>query len=274
MLMLTKAGALLIAVSLAACASAADGMDVALFPNAPERSAEDIMKAAHEAAGGHDWSRPETLSMDGYAVFYREGQATRHERHTMYRVYDASKSEAHRADGKVRIESVRDGMSIINVAFDGSVTSTNDGPQPQSDADARWASNFGFGVIRHALDEGYSLTRLPDDLVDGKGAYWIRVTDPIGGETQFAIAHEDHAILSVAFDTERGWHQRIYSDFYSNPGVNWVQPRRVRLFYNGIKANEVIWTRHKIDVDLPDCLFSLPQRDECFGPFDSQDTKP
>ncbi|MEL6686662.1 MAG: hypothetical protein AAFP97_03465 [Pseudomonadota bacterium] len=272
--MRTKFGVILATVALASCASAQDLSYSSLFPHEPDRSAEDIMKAAHEAAGGDAWVRPKTLSMDGYGVFYRDGQATRHERHTMYRAYDAGKADAHRADGKVRITSLRDGIPIIDVAFDGAVTSTANGPQPQSEADQRWASNFGFGVIRHALDEGYSLSRLPDDLVDGKAAYWIKVIDPVGGETQFAIAHDDHAILSVAFDTERGWHQRIYSDFYSKPGVSWVQPRRVRLFYNGVKANEVIWTRHVIDAELPDCLFTLPERDECTGPFDTVDSTP
>ena len=81
-------------------------------------------------------------------------------------------------------------------------------------------------------------------------------------------------MLSVAFDTERGWHERIYSGFYSNPGASWVQPRRVRLFYNGVKANEVIWTRHLVDAPLPDYLFVLPERDVCFGPFDTPPDAP
>lgn len=261
--------------ALSACATAT-GADpyLTLFPDTPDRSAEDIMQAAHAAAGGESWVRPETLSMDGYAVFYRGGDATRHERHTMYRVYDAGKADAHRADGKVRITSVRDGQAIIDVAFDGEITSTAQGAQPKSEADKRWASNFGFGVIRHALNEGYTLSRLPDDLIDGKTAYLIRITDPAGGETQFAIAQADHAILSVAFHTDRGWHERIYSDFYSNPGISWVQPRRVRLYYDGVKANEVIWTRHQIDAPLDDCLFVLPQRDGCMGPFDSLEPEP
>ena len=257
--------------ALSACATAT-GSGPYLTTEA--RSAEDIIQAAHAAAGGESWVRPETLSMDGYAVFYRDGAATRHERHTMYRVYDAGKADAHRADGKVRIIPVRDGEPIIDVAFDGETTSTAQGTQPKSDADKHWASNFGFGVIRHALDEGYSLSRLPDDLIDGFPAYLILITDPVGGETQFAIAHSDHVILSVAFDTDRGWHERIYSDFYSNPGIKWVQPRRVRLYYNGMMANEVIWTRHLVDATLDDCLFVLPQREGCIGPFDSVESAP
>ena len=240
----------------------------------PELSAETILRDAHAAAGGSFWVEPETLSMDGYAVFYRDGQASRHERHTMYRVYDRAKSSAHVADGKVRIRSVRDGKAVIDVAYDGETTWTPQGAQPRSDADARWASNFGFGVIRHAFDDGYTLSRLPDDLIDGRAAYMVRITDPSGGETQFGIAQDDAAILKVAFDTDRGWHERIYSDFYSNPRESWAQPGRVRLYYDGVKANEVIWTRHDVNADLPDCLFTLPQRDGCRGPFDSDGDAP
>jgi len=118
-------------------------------------------------------------------------------------------------------------------------------------------------VIRHALDEGYKLTRSADDLVDGQAAYVLQITDPAGGETIFAIRQSDNAIVRVGFDTERGWHERIYSNFFSNPGEAWQQPGRVRLYYNGVKANEVIWTSYKINQNLPDCLFVLPQANDC-----------
>ncbi|MEM7765070.1 MAG: hypothetical protein AAF290_13470 [Pseudomonadota bacterium] len=226
-------------------------------------AADEIMRRAHDAAGGEQWRRPRSLSMTGYAVFYRDGKAVRHEQHSMWRVYARDKQEAHVADGKVRIESMRDGNAIIDLSFDGTTTYTAAGPQPQSAADQQWSSSFGFGVIRHALDAGYTLARLPDDLIDGRPAYVINVLDPTGGATRFGIAHDDLSILRVGFDTPRGWHERIYSEFFSNPGSSWRQPGRVRLYYDGIKANEVIWTRYALDRDLPDCLFVLPEAADC-----------
>jgi len=230
------------------------------------RGAVDIMQSAHAAAGGESWTRPISLSMEGYAVFYKDGVASKHEAHSMWRVYDAGKKEAHRVDGKVRIRSVKDSTPVIDLAYDGQTTSTAAGAQPKSEADKRWASNFGFGVIRHALDEGYKLSRLADDLVDGQAAYVVQVIDPIGGETVFAIRQSDKAIVRVGFDTDRGWHERIYSNFFSNPDETWQQPGRVRLYYNGVKANEVVWTSYAINQDLPDCLFVLPQADGCETP--------
>lgn len=239
-----------------------DGLPT-LYTSQTDLSAIDIMTGAHEAAGGTVWTRPQSLAMDGYAVFYKGGQSVKHENHRMWRVYDAGKTDAHKVDGKVRIESILNGTSVIDLSYDGETTYTPQGAQPKSESDKRWSSNFGFGVIRHALDEGYDLQRLPDDLIDGNAAYMIKVIDAAGGETQFGIAQKDYKILKVGFDTARGWHERIYSNFYSNEGENWVQPGRVRLYYNGVKANEVIWTSYSINQDLPDCLFVLPAAADC-----------
>ncbi|MGJ8563026.1 MAG: hypothetical protein ACSHXY_05685 [Alphaproteobacteria bacterium] len=234
-----------------------------LYPVQSELSAADIMAQAHEAAGGEAWSRPISLAMDGYAVFYKNGSAAKHETHRMWRVYEAGKTDAHKVDGKVRIESLRDGIAVIDLSFDGSTTYTPQGAQPQSESDNQWSSSFGFGVIRHALDDGYSLKRLPDDLVDGRPVFMVNVMDPSGGETRFGIAQDDRAILKVGFDTPRGWHERIYSNFYSNIAESWSQPGRVRLYYNGVKANEVIWTSYEINKPLKACLFVLPEALNC-----------
>ncbi|MEM7610932.1 MAG: hypothetical protein AAF270_04605 [Pseudomonadota bacterium] len=234
-----------------------------LKPAQPQLQAREIVQRAYAAAGGESWRRPTSLSMRGYAVFYREGVASEHEQHNMWRVYDWDKRDAHQADGKVRIESKKGGVGIIDLAFDGRNTFTPAGRQPASKADEQWASSFGFGVIRHALDPGYHLSRLPDDLVDGSPAYVVNVTDPAGGITRFAIAQSNNAIVRVGFDTARGWHERVYSNFFSNPGVEWRQPGRVRLYYDGVKANEVIWTEFSLNDTLPDCLFQLPEPANC-----------
>jgi len=258
-----RLAALLSILALSACGASSSETLSTLHTAQANLTATDIITRAHEAAGGAQWVRPTSLAMEGYAVFYKGEQSVKHEHHRMWRVYDAFKTDAHKVDGKVRIESVLNGTPVINLSYDGVVTYTSQGAQPQSESDKRWSSNFGFGVIRHALDEGYSLERLPDDLIDGQAAYMIRVIDPAGGETQFGIAQDDYKVLKVGFETERGWHERIYSNFYFNDGETWVQPGRVRLYYNGVKANEVIWTSYSINQDLPNCLFKLPEAPDC-----------
>jgi hypothetical protein len=225
------------------------------LPVNPQMSARAIVEAAHAAAGGDVWVNPRSLHLVGEAVFFTPAGPVRHERYEMWRVYPDAKAAAHAADGKVRIQSWRDGQTALLLAFDGERSYTAAGLQPPSDADRQWSENFGFGVIRSSLDDGFTLTRGPDDLVDGRPAHVITVTDPARGATVFAIDAATYAVTRVGFMTPRGWHERTYSDFYTVPGSPWVQPGRIRLTYNGIKQNEIIWRSFTVNPVLDDGLF-------------------
>lgn len=231
------------------------------IPANPELSARAIVERATQAAGGETWRRPMTLYLRGYGVFYESGRALINERHEMWRVYPEFKPNAHGADGKVRIDSYRGGTIITQLAFDGARTWTQNGLQPPSAADRQWSENFGFGVIRFALDDGYRLERLMDDLVDGVPCHMIKVIDPANAETLFCISAIDFSILRVGFQTPRGWHERIYSNFFSKPGVNWMQPGRVRLYYNGVKQNEIIWNDFALNTPMADAIFTFPGKE-------------
>ncbi|MEM9169135.1 MAG: hypothetical protein AAGC56_05730 [Pseudomonadota bacterium] len=230
----------------------------ALYATAPDVSAVTIIERAHAASGGAPWVRPTTLKMTGYGVFYRGGETRVYDDYTMLRVYPKGKADARVADGKVRIEGKKDGRTVFLIAFDGERTYDASGPLSDQSANARWAANFGFGAIRHALDDGWAQKRLPDDLIDGRPAHFVELTDPAGGVTRFGIDAETYAVLYVGFDTDRGWHERRYSNFFKKPGVSWVQPGRVRLFYDGVKQNEIIWTDFEVDAELADDLFVVP----------------
>ena len=173
----------------------------------------------------------------------------------MWRVYPEEKGDAHRADGKVRLEGKAKGETVFLLTYDGEKTYDINGPVADQSANAQWAANFGFGAIRYGLDEAWSRKRLPDDLVDGRLAYFVELTDPAGGVTRFGIAQDDYQVVSVGFDTPRGFHERRYSEFYSKPGVSWLQPGRVRLFYDGVKQNEIIWTDFEVNGSMDDGLF-------------------
>lgn len=232
----------------------------ALYTAQPELSAQDILAAAYEASGGNSWLRPKTLSMTGYGVFYRNGEATIYDDYRMHRVYARDKDDAHAADGKVRIEAKKQGEQVFVITFDGKKTYNAAGPVEDQSANAQWASNFGFGAIRHGLDEGWTQKRLPDDLVDGKPAFLIELTDPAGGMTRFGVDQKTKHVLYVGFETARGWHERRYSNFFTKSDVDWVQPGRVRLFYDGVKQNEVIWSDFEIDKTLADELFVIDRQ--------------
>ena len=221
-------------------------------------TAKRIIQKMYRANGGEQWRRPQSLIMYGHGKFYRNGEMAVHEKHNMFRIYESDKKEAHNANGKVRIESYKDGKPIILVTFDGQNTYDQSGKLPQSDADERWASSFGFGVIRHALDDGYEVERRADTTVQDQDAFYIMVKDLKGGDTYFTIDKKKYRILSVAFDTPRGWHYRLYSEFFTKEKYKWVQPGRVRLYYNGVMSNEIFWEDFELDLPIEDKLFILP----------------
>ena len=234
------------------------GADAPHVASPDSLTAVDIVERAYAHAGGDAWVNPSSLLMEGYGLFWRGAEDfARYEPYRMWRVYPETKGTAHAADGKVRIEAFKDDRVVFQISFDGEVTYDQDGPlDDQADSD-RWASNFGFGVIRHALDEGYSVSRLPDDYVDRASAYTVKVSDPAGGTTLFWIRQGDFAIVGVGFDTPRGWHRRVYSEFFRNEDGGWLQPGRVRLYYDGVKSNEIHWTRFETGRRYPEALFQL-----------------
>jgi len=107
------------------------------------------------------------------------------------------------------------------------------------------------------LDEGYTLEEVEEETIKNEAAYIIKVIDPNKGETFFGITKADFKIVKVAFQTPRGWHERIYSNFFSKPEYSWLQSGRVELFYEGKIANEVIWEDFDVNEELPDSLFVL-----------------
>ena len=218
-------------------------------------SARTIVERAHAAAGGDAWVHPTSLYLVGTSTFFEGTAKTHYDRHEMWRVYPSEKTSAHSADGMVRIRSASKGVALFDLAFDGETTWLN-GEASHEPADSRrWASNFGFGVIRHALDEGYSLTRLPDDSVDAVPSFMVQVRDPTDTETMFGISMASYEILMVGFQTPRGWHQRIYSEFFSKPGIPWRQPGLVRLYYRGVKQNEVRWSDFRVGEVIDPSVF-------------------
>ena len=261
----------LLAVSLATTACTNALPDTSGPPNLSDRSnmaaavqadaamtGADIIAAAHEAAGGDLFVRPGTLFLEGYNIIRdRDGGETLWDRYAMWRVFGEEKADAHAANGKVRIEAWTGEDLAMLISFDGATTYTQDGPMADQSANAMWSNNFGFGAIRNALDEGWTQFRKADRLIDGQPTYMVELTDPSGGTTLFGVRQSDDAIVYVGFATPRGFHERRYSNFYTVAGTSWRQAGRVRLYYDGVKANEAIWTGVSIGAPIADEVFVI-----------------
>jgi hypothetical protein len=220
---------------------------------------EEILERAAEAAGGAEWLNARTLVLEGSATFYGPAGPEPRSRATdyrMWRVFDPARSVAHGAEGKVRILACDAKRQLFTVGYDGATTWTERGITPRAEAEALWASNFGFGIIRHARKPGFKAERVPDDVVGSHALYMVRLTDPSGGQTLFGVDQQSFAIRLMGFTTPRGWHVRTYDDFYVVPNTRWLQARKVILYYNGVKSNEVLWSKASVNGAIEDALFS------------------
>lgn len=220
-----------------------------------------ILARAAEAAGGEGWANAKTLTLEGRGIFYGpSGSEPRSvaDDYRMWRVFDSDRAAAHGAEGKVRILAKAGEKTLFTVGYDGATTWTERGVTPKAEADAFWASNFGFGIIRHAAEPGFKAERLPDDSLDGRRLYMVRLTDPKGGTTIFGIDASDYAIRSMGFRSPRGWHLRTYDDFVRLESPRWLQARKVTLYYDGVKANEVVWDKAVVDAAINPKLFEPP----------------
>jgi len=224
-------------------------------------SAAATVERGIAAHGGEAWRVPGTLVLAGHVEFYDPATGevrARGDDYRMWRVPDPDRDEAHGADGKVRI-TAKDGERIIfDVGFDGEMTWTQDGVMPKPQADAYWAGNFGFGIIRTALNEGFSLERAPARNISGHMVELVRVIDPRGQPTVFGFDQESGFIRYMAFDSPRGFHERTYDDFVRLPDSGWVQAREVTLFYDGIKSNTVFWREVTVGEPIDPAVFAPP----------------
>ncbi len=225
-----------------------------------DETARAILEQAVAAAGGEAWLNPATLYLAGHAVFYAPDSAeprSTADDYRMWRAMNPDRTSAHGADGKVRISARAGGALLFEIGYDGTTTWTEKGVMPREQADAYWASNFGFGIIREALGQGFRLERAPDRDVGGYKVALIRVISPDGASTLFGIDRKSHYIRYMGFTTPRGFHERTYDDFTRLP-TGWVQAREVTLFYNGVKANTVFWREVRVDEAIDPAVFAPP----------------
>ncbi len=234
-------------------------------PAEAQLTSRAILESAVVAAGGDTWLNPRSLILTGDATFYSPDSATPRTTATsyrMWRVMNPDRTVAHAADGMVRIAAHDGERRLFEVGFDGTTTWNERGVVPPAEAEAFWASNFGFGIVRQALRDGFTITRVPDSEVGGHALYMIRITSPDGAATLFGIDQRSRFIRLMGFVTPRGYHVRVYDHFYwaanMPPGTRWLQPGSITLTYNGVVQNVIRWTAVQVNPDIPAATFRNP----------------
>jgi len=119
----------------------------------------------------------------------------------------------------------------------------------------KWSNNFGFGILRFADQDTFSVERLVDDQIEGHPCYFIKITDPQENVTFFAADQTTYFLRMVGFSTGLGWHHRIYSDFQPDT-TGFVQPMRVRIYFDGIKWVDIDWESVQVNEPIPEEWFN------------------
>jgi hypothetical protein len=222
---------------------------------------KQILKQAVDAAGGEAWQQPKTLELRGDAVWTPYGRTDlanqlRFDDYALYRIFPADNDAARQANGKVRIDAKAAKVPFLQLIFDGKNTHNYLSEQAKPyQKHFSWSNNFGFSILRFADREGFTVERLADDQIEGFPCYVVQITDPKKFITTFLIDQTSKYIRSVAFTTEIGFHHRIYSDFKRAPNVNFVQPTRLRLYFDGIKWMDINWRQFKVNEVIADSVF-------------------
>lgn len=226
----------------------------------PDAGPRAVVERAVEAHGGALWLDPGTLELAGTATFYDPATGlvrSSADDYRMWRTFEEGRTAAHEASGKVRIVARNGDKVLFEVGYDGETTWTERGVMPRPEADAYWASNFGFGIIRSALEKGFTLHHAPPREIGGRPTEIVRIVDPEGQQTLFGFDSASGFITYMAFDTPRGFHERLYGDFVRLDS-GWVQARKVTLLYDGIVSNSVFWSQTRVGERLDPALFQPP----------------
>lgn len=223
--------------------TAAIGLILTLAP-ADALTARAIIEKTHEAAGGAAWRRAVTNVMRGHATLYRNGniaESVEADEYVMYRVYPLEVPAAHQGTGQFRLDARVKGQVLFQTSFDGERSYDQNGLVPPERAKSDEANAFGYSAIRFALEPGFKLERLANDEVEGLPCYFVKVTDPSGAATLFGIDMKEFLVRQAAWSAPKGWHHRIYTEYYRLKS-GFMQPGRVRLYYNGAKEVDIRWT--------------------------------
>jgi hypothetical protein len=233
-------------------------------PPVVDPAAREILGRAIEAAGGDSWRRPRTLQLSGWADYFPRGrlrERIRMDTYSMDRVFPGASEQAHRANGQVRFVVRHGELLFLRQVFDGRRSQAALGEEAKKHADHfAWKNNFGFGIIRFADGPGFGLACLADDQVEGHACHFIEVLDKAGQTTVFGIDRESSRVRLAAFDTLVGFQQRLYSDFaWADAARGFLQPQRVRIFFDGAKWFDIRWERVVLNEEIPDATFRIPE---------------
>lgn len=224
---------------------------------------KEILKRTVAASGGDTWQQPQTLQLSGDATWTPYGKtdsnAIHFDTYKMYRVFPSENNAARQANGKVRFDARYGDSTYMQLIFDSKISKNylSEKAKPYQKYFS-WSNNFGFSIIRFADRDSFQVNRLTNDMIDDNECYVVQIVDPKKFTTNFWIDAKTFYIRSVGFVTDLGWHHRIYADFEkldAGDGKFFIQPKKLRLYFEGIKWMDINWRNNKVNELIAETVF-------------------
>ncbi|MEM9686004.1 MAG: hypothetical protein AAF934_03680 [Bacteroidota bacterium] len=218
-----------------------------------------IIQKTIAAHGGAVWKHPETLQLNGSAVMYPEnGTEIILDTYAMWRVFPKTNTHARKANGKVALLAMSGAEVFFDLRFDGSASRFLLSDQAKKFQDHfKWTNNFGFGIIRFALDRNLECTLTDSYHFGTVPCHYIVIKDASGQETIFGIRKEDFRILYMGFDTPLGFHLRVYGHFKSYPETAFLMPLSLCIYYDNVRWFDVRWHDFVLNRSIAPKVFEI-----------------
>lgn len=176
----------------------------------------------------------------------------------MWRVFPDENDSARTAKGKIRFDAIEGDKIFFRLVFDGkNQTQILSDAAKANEETLKLNNNFGFSIFRFVENPEFQLVRLPDDKIDGHPSYFFKIIDAKKSETIFGVDVKTYLIRYAAFQTPISFQQRYYDDFVKVKNVNFIQPRSLRIYNNGVKTTEVFWKDFKVNEPIADETFAV-----------------
>ncbi len=222
-------------------------------------TAKQIIQKTIKSNGGEYWKHPKTMMLNGKAKMYTPGEIDLIlDTYSMKRVFPDTNAQARQANGKVALLAESKGEVFFDLRFDGAKSKMYLSEHAKRFKDHfKWANNFGFGIIRFAIDQNLECKLVTDLNFGSIPCYYVSITDKSGQETIFGIDKEKFQIIYMGFDTPLGFHLREYSNFKRHKEVPFVMPLLLKIYYDNSLWFEVHWESFEINEPIEDKVFSI-----------------
>ncbi|MEL6865880.1 MAG: hypothetical protein AAFP19_15750 [Bacteroidota bacterium] len=207
----------------------------------------ELLTHTIEAAGGKQWQRSPILHLKGSAHFTPFGQTD--DQHYGYfdrcewsRHFGSDEEVPKGKEQQIRFELMDNEQPffILNTKDNSSPISLSQSAHTYQEY-LKWSKDWELDWLRMANRSGFNRQLLTEDIVEKYHCYFLKITSPNHQERLFGIDQYTYRIRYQGWRTPVGYHHLIYDEFVQLPHTSFIQPSKLKIYFDGIKWMEIKW---------------------------------